>query len=209
MAVQVSLEKRPIRSFKSDKHAGIGVQQFTPSQALAMQSAVARFQQKALLRIHHCCFGRRQREAGTRPRASAQLTKTAVVLYRLLHPPGQRAAPSRCAFTWQGVPSGAPTKGATRTCSSASLRNRSAWAARARAVGKSNTSVGEMAIPRRMRRREASSVAASESMPASPRGVVPTIECLPVNSRTVTNITASSLAIRPAGAVCVNSCMSV
>ena len=69
----------------------------------------------------------------------------------------------------------------------------SMWAAMARAVGCSNSKVGERERPATERSRDASSVAASESTPASMSGVSATSAApgAPVSSRT-TSSTADS-----------------
>mmetsp|Transcript_34354 Transcript_34354/g.109725 ORF Transcript_34354/g.109725 Transcript_34354/m.109725 type:complete len:313 (+) Transcript_34354:1389-2327(+) len=71
--------------------------------------------------------------------------------------------------------------------------------ARARGVGWSNTIVGDTATPVRSRRREASSVAASESMPASISGVAAPMASTSLSLRTVSKTASSILVALTAG----------
>ena len=101
-------------------------------------------------------------------------------------PPGQRPAAPRTHTVPPDAARADPAAndaGATTGCAPASCSN--TCAAIARGVGCSNTSVGESASPVAARSRFDSSVAASESTPASISGVLAvTLASAPVSSRT-------------------------
>eukprot|EP00964_Phaeocystis_antarctica_P018926 scaffold10429_cov60-Phaeocystis_antarctica.AAC.3 len=114
------------------------------------------------------------------------------------HPPGQRPAAPRTHTTppAAGRAESVAAKGTTTGCAPASCS--STCAAIARGVGCSNTSVGESASPVATRSRLDSSVAASESIPASISGVlaVTLASASPVSSRTARNTSDSTCGCR-------------
>ena len=139
------------------------------------------------------------RAAGTSPSASPHARCSCTRTGSALHPPGHWPSAPVMART---VPPSVPRRrgwicaippSLSAACSSRCI-------AIARGVGCSNTIVGDSATPVSERRRDESSVAASESTPASISGVSARTEAAgaPVSSRTIRNTNAST---------CVRRCM--